>query len=409
VAFGVPAIICGGWVLVASGVTLGLLPDAGLIPTSCAPDMVKLFGIPMVTVVFAISLYQARATQRATLTAIERSNEAVREALEREGQLEEANQELEVARARQAGHEGKLSGSLAGAWRLGEVLGRGAMGEVYAAVHERTGAGAAVKILQAGLRDQEDFVERFLREGEAAARLETPHVAQLFEVGRTTDGIPYMTMERLKGEDLAARLRHRRKLPLTEVIDLVAQVGQGLVVAHAGGVLHRDIKPQNLFLAERAGAPPIWKILDFGVAKLDTSHGTLTQKQVIGTPGYMAPEQAEGKRIDGRCDLFSLGAVIYRALAGRAPFGGPSLPQLLFEIVYKGPLRPRELDPTIPPDVELVLALALAKRPQDRFATPAELLDALQSASQSRLPGALRRRAHALLAIIPWGTSPEKT
>jgi serine/threonine protein kinase len=145
------------------------------------------------------------------------------------------------------------------------------------------------------------------------------------------------------------------------------------------------------------------------VAKLDTSHGTLTQKQVIGTPGYMAPEQAEGKRIDGRCDLFSLGAVVYRALAGRAPFGGPSLPQLLFEIVYKGPMRPRELDPTIPPDVELVLAIALAKRPQDRFATPAELLDALQSASQSRLPSALRRRAHALLAIIPWGTSPEKT
>ncbi|MEO5727960.1 MAG: hypothetical protein ABI134_00485, partial [Byssovorax sp.] len=153
----------------------------------------------------------------------------------------------------------------------------------------------------------------------------------------------------------------------------------------------------------RAGRKAVWKLLDFGVSKLDDTTGTLTRSAVIGTPGYMAPEQARGSEADMRSDIFGLGAVTYRALTGRPPFKGSDTPQILFEIVYRSPTRPSELVRSLHPDVELALVLALAKRAEDRFAGALEFAAALRSAATGGLDPGLRERAVTVLAAQPWG------
>jgi serine/threonine-protein kinase len=211
-------------------------------------------------------------------------------------------------------------------------------------------------------------------------------------------------MELLLGQDLSAMLRQKERLDPAGVVEVVTQVARGLEVAHEAGVVHRDLKPHNIFCAEQGeGKRPVWKILDFGVSKLRDQGATLTNAAVIGTPGYMAPEQAEGRDVDHRADLFSLGAVAYRALTGRPPFGGGDLPRVLFEIAYKNPVRPSEITPSLPEDVDLVLAIALAKRPEDRFDSALDLAAALRAACAGALDPALRTRATTQLASMPWG------
>jgi serine/threonine-protein kinase len=168
--------------------------------------------------------------------------------------------------------------------------------------------------------------------------------------------------------------------------------------------VHRDVKPQNLFLAERAGGAQTWMVLDFGIARVADSSGTLTEGHVVGTPGYMSPEQALGQSGDARADLFALGAVVYRALTGSVPFTGEGMPQVLHAIAYASPIRPRELAPELPHDVERFLAIALAKRPADRFESAPQLAEAMRRAAEGKLPGSMRERAHALTAEFPWQT-----
>ena len=178
--------------------------------------------------------------------------------------------------------------------------------------------------------------------------------------------------------------------------------GAGLSVAAAKGIVHRDIKPQNLFLAEGGnGAPPTWKVLDFGVSKLADHGGTLTRGHVVGTPGYMAPEQARGQQVDHRADIYALAAIAYRALTGHPPFTGKDVPSTLYDVVYKMPRRPSALV-DLPEEVDAVLAIGMAKRPEDRFADGAALADALDAALRGDLPDGLRRRAEALEAVQPW-------
>ena len=192
-------------------------------------------------------------------------------------------------------------------------------------------------------------------------------------------------------------------MPVPCVQNFMYQLLKGVAHCHKHGVMHRDLKPQNLFLHEPAGAPRAWKLLDFGVSKLSDSSGTLTQNLIIGTPGYMSPEQARGQPTDPTSDLFSLGAVLYRALTGQAPFRGTDTPQILFDLCYRGPRRPTELAPRLPIDIDLFLAVALGKRPIDRFATVADLATAFRAATTDRLDSALRRRAELLLSDLPWG------
>jgi serine/threonine-protein kinase len=246
-------------------------------------------------------------------------------------------------------------------------------------------------------------MQRFLREGDAASKLNVPNVVKIFEVGNLEDGAPYLAMELLRGHDLAWHLRRRGALSLEEVLSFVEQVAAGLEAARAAGVVHRDLKPQNLFLAQQTNAAPVWKILDFGVSRLADSGGTLTKDVIVGTPGYMSPEQAGGLNTTSRSDIFSFGAVIYRTLTGEPPFAGADTPQTLYQVVYRNPPRPSELVAGLPPDVDLVLAIALAKDPADRFETALDFAGAFRLAAKASLDPTRRLHARTLLAALPWG------
>lgn len=391
------------YLLIATLVLVGTLPDLGLFRSTVAPFILRITAIGTVMAVYLVMFVQTRQSRGATLKAVDRLDEALRQVQEREALLDEANQNLDVALAA-GGRGGAYTGHTIGAYRLGELLGRGGMGEVYAAVHQKSGESAAVKILPSPLITHPGVVTRFLREAELATRLRANNLVAIFEAGESDDGSPYLAMELLRGHDLRWHLRKRRRLPLPELVTLIGQLARGLEVAHAAGVVHRDLKPANVFAVdEPASEQARWKVLDFGVAKLRGSQGTLTQHALVGTPGYMSPEQARGGEIDLRSDLFSLGALIYRALTGRPAFSGPDTPRVLFDVVYRAPTCPSELVPGLPADVDLVLALALAKRREDRFASATELADALAAAASAELAPPLRERARGLISALPWG------
>jgi eukaryotic-like serine/threonine-protein kinase len=387
----------------ALGVGAGILPDAGLFRLVAVDGNARLFMTMYVPSVLAVTLWQARQSRKATLDAIERATEASRLAAQREAQLDEAHIILEHALRAGAGIGGRYSGRLVSKYRLAEVIGRGAMGEIYAASNVDTDERAAVKLLSTAGLENPALVERFLREGALALRLDAPIVVRILDVGAADDGAPFIAMELLVGSDLAFLLRQKKQLEPKDVSVLVQQIARGLEAAHDAGIVHRDLKPQNLFRTEPVEGQPTWKILDFGVSKLQGSSGTLTQHAVVGTPGYMSPEQAQGAEADTRSDLFALGAVAYRALTGRPPFAGSDTPQILFEIVYKTPARASEIATGLPRDVDLVLAIAMAKRPEDRFSSATELGDAFALACRGKLPQVVRERGRAIVAKYPWG------
>jgi serine/threonine-protein kinase len=405
VAVGLPVAAALSYALVASLVAIDVLPDDGVIAAKTVPRELAFAVTGLVAVVQLLAMAQARVTRRATEEAIARSNDAVRERMRREAQLEDANRDLDQLLRMGAGRAGAYTGVMAAKYVLGDLIGRGAMGEVYKATHTTNGQQAAVKLLQPSLAADENVVARFFREGEAASKLVAPNVVSIFEIGRTADGSPFIVMELLRGHDLAWHLRQRGQLTLEEVVGVVEQVAAGLEAARQAGIVHRDLKPQNLFLAQQQRAAPLWKILDFGVSRLLGSSGTLTQDQIVGTPGYMSPEQAAGRDATHRSDVFSFGVVVYRALTGQPAFVGPDTPQILYQVVYRNPPRPSEIVPSLPNDVDLVLAIALAKDQEDRFASALELAAALKSAAKSELEASQRLHARTLLATLPWGAS----
>jgi serine/threonine-protein kinase len=229
--------------------------------------------------------------------------------------------------------------------------------------------------------------------------LDAPEVVRLLDYGEFADGAPFLVMEKLDGRDLASVLRERRRLSGPAVTRLIREVGRGLAVAWDLGIVHRDIKPQNLFRHE--GETATWKILDFGVSKLATTHGTLTQGHVVGTPGYMAPEQARGEDVDYTADLYALAVIAYRSLTGRPAFSGKDVPTTMYEVVYGMPGRPSDMA-DLDPDIDLALAVGMAKSPADRFASPEALASAIEKALVGELPERIRIRGAKLLGVNPW-------
>jgi serine/threonine protein kinase len=324
----------------------------------------------------------------------------------REAQLEEANRDLDFLMRMAAGRAGPYTGLAAGRYAIRHLIARGAMGEIYAATDGDSGQDAAIKVLQSSMLGDEQLVTRFLREGQAASRLQQPNVVTIYEVGTIgANGSPYIAMELLRGHDLGWHLRQRGALPVDEIVSLAEQVALGLEAARAAGIVHRDLKPQNLFLAQQNAAAPAWKILDFGVSRLAGSGGTLTMDQIVGTPGYMSPEQAAGREATHRSDIFSFGAVVYRSLTGQPAFSGPDTPQVLYQVVYRNPPQPSSLVPGLQTDLDIVLAIAMAKDPADRFASAMDMADALRAAAKGKLDPQHRVHAQTLLAALPWGTS----
>ena len=382
---------------IAMLIAAGAVPDTGLI-RGIASTSGRLFGVVMVPFVQLATLRQALLGRRAAHEAMAQVEDVARVVQQREAQLAEANLDLQHALEVGANKAGRHTGQRAGAWLLGPVIGRGAMGEVYSASHETTSDRAAVKTLVATADAGQ--LERFRREAEIATRVRAPGLVAVYAAGTLGADVPYLVMELLEGHDLAWHLRKAHHFAMPEALALCDQIASGLDAAHAAGIVHRDIKPQNLFHHEVDGGG--WKLLDFGVSKLRDSQGTLTQNMLVGTPGYMAPEQARGESADERSDLFSFGSVLYRTLTGQPPFRGTDTPQILFDVVYRAPRQPTSIVPTLHPDVESVLAIAIAKRPVDRFGSARELAASLRSASEGKLAPELQAKARRILDELPW-------
>jgi serine/threonine-protein kinase len=375
--------------------TFGVIPDEGVISAEDVSRRYRLVTIGLVETVFLLTYLLARATQKAIVTSTRQLEDSTRALAQREALLDEARRDLE--RVLEVGGPGRFTEQQLGAWQLGVLAGRGAMGDVYAAVHVDTGERAAVKLLTRESARDPETVRRFLREARIAASIDVPNVVRVVEVGQDDAPVPFIAMELLDGRDLASILRKQRRLAGEELLMLLRQVARGLDAAHAAGIVHRDLKPQNLFRTNDG----VWKILDFGVSRLVDIDSSLTRGQAIGTPSYMSPEQARGHLVDRRADIFALGVLAYRTITGQPPFGGTEVPQILYRVVYDMPTRPSELT-QVPAAVDDVLAVALAKRPDDRFATAGELAAALEAAIDGRVGNDLRDRARRLTTNLPW-------
>lgn len=349
----------------------------------------------LIQFVMVLTVVVARTSRAASLVAVGELEQAVRLAAHRQALLIEARDELERALRTK---RGRFSEQTIGHYRLGDVLGRGAMGEVYAAVDERTGGDAAVKLLSTPSLGNANHVLRFFRELRTASSVESPHVVRVLEVGEKP--VPYLVMERLEGGTLAEILRQRRTLPPDQAVTLVEQVGIGITAAAEASVVHRDLKPQNIFRHH-----DVWKILDFGVARALEHGDTLTAGQLVGTPSYMAPEQARGIAVDHRTDLYALAAVAYRALTGHPPFASTDVAETLYRVVHTRPVRPTLLAPELPPAVDLVLAIGMAAQPEDRFGSARELVDALGDALRGSLAPRVRARGTALIETAGWSST----
>jgi hypothetical protein len=376
------------------------VPELAVVSTLQMPLREQIISQVTIQLLYGCAYYFGRRSRRATVEAVERLDRAVRAVSMREALLAEVR--LELDRALKVGGPGRYTEQEVGSYRLGVLIGRGGMGEVYEAVSVHDGREAAVKLLHPSTLADAQAVSRFVREAEVTARLDSPHLVAVYEVGLTSGEIPFIAMERLRGKDLAHHLRRVRRLTAPETLDLVRQIADGLTVAHDAGVIHRDLKPHNLFLAEKDGARR-WKLLDFGVSKLAARGGTLTAGHVIGTPAYMAPEQARGEDVDRRADAYALAAIAYRCLTGHPAFTGKDVPTTLYDVVYKMPTRPSVLMGETNPDLDRALALGLAKAKADRFPTAVEFAEALADALDQRLPTGLREHADALIAAHPWG------
>jgi predicted Ser/Thr protein kinase len=310
----------------------------------------------------------------------------------------------EVDRVAADARHGRLTGTLLDErYALGELLGRGGMGEIYAARRVADDVQVAIKVLHGHLVEDDTMLERFKREASLAARLPPEHIARVYEVGGDqARSLHFIVMEYLRGEDLGAYFRRRGPLAVGDVVGLGRAIATALDDAHAAGVVHRDLKPQNVFLLGDGDGDGRFEVrlLDFGIAGLHAagSH-TLTQGvALMGTPGYMPPEQALGRMasVGPASDRFAMAAILYRALTGRLPFAASDLGALIQEIVHADPPAPSTLIPGLPGDVDLVFALGLAKRPGDRYPSAASMIDELAAAARGELGEPERARARAL-------------
>ncbi|MCA1663154.1 MAG: serine/threonine protein kinase [Myxococcales bacterium] len=260
-------------------------------------------------------------------------------------------------------------------------LGEGGMGRVYEARHVRLGRHYAVKIMHQMFAADRDALARFRREATAASTIHSANVAQVFDVNATRDGQPYLVYEYIDGEDLGTLLEREGSLSIARAAHIARQVASGLAAAHAAGVVHRDLKPENVMLAKAANdkdGGDVAKLLDFGIAKVQQEDKLTRTGALLGTPAYMAPEQARGgSTIDHRCDIYALGAMIYRAVTGRPAFGGEDAGRTLTSVIWDEPARPKTLRKDLPDALELVIQRAMAKDPEQRFSSMAELDAAL--------------------------------
>jgi serine/threonine-protein kinase len=284
--------------------------------------------------------------------------------------------------------------TVAGRYRVEQTLGRGGMATVFLALDRELQRPVALKVLADNLSDDASFRERFLREARLAARLSHPNVVQVFDAGEA-DGRSYIVMEYVPGETVAELLARRRKVSPAEAVDVVAQAAEGLQHAHEQGLVHRDVKPQNLLVREDGCV----KVADLGIARAAEATRLTERGTILGTAAYLAPEQAAGEDVTAAADVYSLGAVLYELLTGRTPYDVSSLGELAARQSSGEIVAPRDLEPEIPERLEAVVMRCLARDPRFRVGSAGELAaDARAALGRSRRTTAatvaLPRRVH---------------
>jgi len=319
-------------------------------------------------------------------------------------------------------------GSQINNYELVSVLGQGGMGTVYLACHTFTGRKAAVKLLHPELARDQAQVTRFMNEARATAAIGHPNIIDIIDVGVLADGrTPYLMMEFLQGESLSSRLQRSRPLPFDEAIEIACQTASALSAAHRCEIIHRDLKPDNLYLLVDSSTLPVRlrvKVLDFGIAKLraDLSGESVKTRTgaIMGTPQYMSPEQCRGfaQQIDYRTDIYTLGVILYEMVCGSPPFVSEGLGDLLMMQVGRPPIPPRTLSVHVPDVLDEAIMRALAKDPNQRFASMADFEEALRlvegpstTAAGSAGQGQARdpRRARLPPNVASWVTPPAPT
>jgi len=261
-----------------------------------------------------------------------------------------------------------------GRYEITGELGKGAMGVVYKAIDPNIGRPVALKTMRVDLHgaDMQDMLKRFQNEARAAGVLNHPNIVTIYDAGEY-EGVFYIAMEHIPGRTLAQLLAEVRVVSAEQLVNIGTQICAGLDYAHIKKVIHRDIKPPNIMIAPDGTV----KIMDFGIAKAGAS---LTHTgEVLGTPNYMSPEQVKGKELDGRTDLFSTGVILYEMATGERPFSGQNVTTIIYKIIHENPAAPRELDVTVHPGLSQVIAKCLAKDPEERYQSGADLATALKS------------------------------
>ena len=275
-----------------------------------------------------------------------------------------------------------------GRYEILSELGKGAMGIVYKAVDPLIDRTVAIKTINLNLSGDEiaGFVERFNREAKSAGRLNHPNIVTIYDVGRADD-IAFIAMEHLEGQELKEIIASKQTLPPDRIVEITAQIADALAFAHDHGVVHRDIKPANIMVLRNG----IIKIMDFGIAM--TSSGSQTQAgTILGSPKYMSPEQVAGKTVDGRSDIFSLGAVLYELLTGISAFGGGSssnITTIMYRVMNEIPDLPTMVNPSIPAAFDYIVSRALAKKQEDRYQSAREMADDLRNFKKLTIPAQL--------------------
>lgn len=287
---------------------------------------------------------------------------------------------------------------LLGRYEIVERLGEGAMGTVYRGHDPLLDRALAIKTvnLAVPIDDRAEYEARFYQEAKAAGSLSHPNIVVIYDIGKT-DAVAYMAMEFIEGRELRRVLTHQAPLPITHAVYIAAQVADALAYAHGRGVVHRDIKPTNIMITTDG----LVKLTDFGIARMRSSEVKTMTGVILGSPRYMSPEQAAGKRADYRSDIFSLGVVLYEMLTGQAPFQADTVTGLMYQTVTATPAPPSTLNPSLPKVLDFIVAKALAKSADARYQDAREFAEDLRDSVETPSSRNLEQQLLARLRAAP--------